>query len=201
MIRFKFKHTTVECMLARLLASVAAGIVVGVATPPVAQQFQATLSPFVPTVLGLITGVLTWFATRRVFAFTADCLNVPGTAPAFQGGTKPQRAETTPRRAPTAAPSAARTVAPAPTTTGSDTAVLETFPQEDGSVKVCITVKGLTKREFNALRGRLEQVRGVNWSHPANLHDGRRKLEGVLPAGPARPDALRKLEELTGNRV
>jgi len=193
MIRFKFKHTTVECMLARLLASVAAGIVVGVVTPPVAQQFQATLSPFVPTVLGLITGVLTWFATRRVFAFTADCLNVPDSTPAFQGGPKPRRAERTLRPAPAAAPT--------PAATSSDTAVLETFPQEDGSVKVSITIKGLTKREFNTLRGRLEQVRGVTWSHPTNLHDGRRKLEGVLPAGPARPDALRKLEELTGNRV
>src|SRR5262249_39116843 len=107
MIRFKFKHTTVECMLARLLASVAAGLIVGVVTPPVAQQFQATLSPFVPTVLGLVTGVLTWFATRRVFAFTADCLNVPDSTPAFQGGPKPRRAEMTARPAPAAAPTPA----------------------------------------------------------------------------------------------
>lgn len=194
MMPFKVKQTTVECMLARLLAAVAAGVVVGVVTPPVAAHFQATLSPYVPTVLGLVTGVLTWFATRRVFAFTADCLDVPDVSPAFQGGTKSRRAATTPRPAPTAATTA--TTGP-----GSDTAVLETFPQEDGSVKVAITIKGLTKREFNSLRGRLEQVRGVTWSNPANLHDGRRKMEGVLPAGPTRPDALRKLEELTGNRV
>lgn len=195
MMPFKVKQTTVECILARLLASVAAGLVVGVIAPPIAAHFQATLNPYIPTVLGLVTGVLTWFATRRVFAFTADCLDVPDVSPAFQGSPKPRRAATTPRPAPAA------TTATATAATGSDTAILETFPQENGAMKVVVTVKGLTKREFNTLRARLEQVRGVTWQHPTNLRDGRRKMEGELPAGPARPDALRKLEELTGNRV
>lgn len=190
MIPFKLKQVSIECLIARLLASVAAGIVVGVVAPHVAAHFQQTLNPFIPTVAGLITGVLTWFATRRVFAFTADCLDVPSVSPAFQSDAA-RRARAVPALKPAPAAAAAR----------NETAVLETFPQEDGSLKVAVTVKGLTKREFNALRGRLEQVRGVSWSHPTNLHDGRRKMEGVLPAGPARPEALKKLEELTGNRV
>lgn len=190
MIPFKLKQMSIECFIARLLASVAAGIVVGVVAPHVAAHFQQTLNPFIPTVAGLVTGLLTWFATRRVFAFAGDCLEVPSVSTAVQSDAA-RRVRTVPALKP----------APAAVAAKNETAVLETFPQEDGSLLVVVTVKGLTKREFKALRGRLEQLRGVSWSQPINLRDGRRKMEGVLPAGPARPEALKKLEELTGNRV
>src|SRR5437899_182698 len=78
---------------------------------------------------------------------------------------------------------------------------LETSSQANGTVKAIVTTKGLSKREFNGLRARLEKVDGVKWSHPVNLKNGLRKIEGVVASGSAQQTALRRLEEFTGRRV
>lgn len=189
MIPFKAKLTVITRLFARLLVSIAVGIAFSLLTRHAAQYFDFDIHTYLPVGVGAVTATMAWFAFRRVFAFTADCLDVPSVNPAFQ----------------TDATVRARAAAPPIPTSGqkpcSQCAVLETLPQEDGSLKVVITTQGLTKREFNTLRSRLGQVRAVSWSNPCNLGDGRRRLKGVLPPGPTRPEVLRKLEELTGNRV
>jgi hypothetical protein len=66
---------------------------------------------------------------------------------------------------------------------------------------VSITATGLTKREFNNLRGRLQSVPGIRWSRPSNLHDGRRAISGDVLPGPNNRTALSRVKELTGKTV
>lgn len=195
----KLKHFDIECLFARLLASVAAGIIVGflvgVLTHLLAQHFHLQIQPRLAFALqaglGLLTAGIAWPSSRKAFEFYSDLKEVPTVgSPAFQA----DRVRVHTMRADDTGGLAKRG-------NSSGVADMETHPLPDGTLKVVITVNGLTKREFNNLRGRLDHVPGVKWARPINLSSGKRRLEGTLPASPTRPDTLRKLEELTGKRV
>lgn len=192
MIPVKFTQASVECTIARLLAALAVGAIAGLVAPKVGAHFDFLVSQLMQTGIGAAAALLTWFASRRLFDFTEDCMEVPTMSPAFQKApdNRPVHAL---RPAADKSKDACRTCVGA--------ARLEQQPQEDGSIRVVVTTTGLTKREFNTLRARLEQVRGITWQNPKNLGEGKRQIEGVAPASPSRPESLKRLEELTGQRV
>ncbi|MBI4533464.1 MAG: hypothetical protein HY711_05905 [Candidatus Melainabacteria bacterium] len=215
------KVNSAECFIARLIASSGAGAAVFLIATQLADKYTPLNNVPLQIGLALITFVLTFFVTRNVFNFTADCLDIPAMSSAFQktrattGGRPAKPNAHTPatpnptatkssegRGAQTAAksvPSTATSARPADTTAGA--ADLWTASQDDGSLKVRITTNGLTKREFNMLRGRLDNITGVKWDKPVNLRNGQRKLEGVLPKGSNQDQALQRLQALTGKRV
>jgi hypothetical protein len=177
------KLTTLECFFARVLAVLAVGVLVGAACVPIARHFDFTLPLYMQYGLGILAAGLAWISSRQAFNFTNDCLDVAPSSltPAFQGRALPR---------------------PGPETAGTANAVALTEDrQPDGTVKVSITATGLTKREFNNLRGRLQSVPGIRWSRPSNLHDGRRAISGDVLPGPTQATALSRVKDLTGKTV
>src|SRR5438067_686400 len=71
------KLNTLECVLARLIAVAAAAVIVGVVSVPISQHFGYAMQTNVQYGAGLVAGILCWFASRRAFDFTNDCLSVP----------------------------------------------------------------------------------------------------------------------------
>lgn len=195
----KLRHLDIECLFARLLASAAAGVIVGVLAGVITQflalhfhlQIQPRFELILQIGLGLLTAGIAWPSSRKAFEFYVDLKEVPTVnSPAFQKDrirVHSMRKEDNGRMQTTSGTSGA--------------ANMVTVPLDDGSLKVIITINGLTRREFNNLRTRLDHLSGVKWARPINLSRGKHRLEGTLPASPTRPDTLRKLEELTGNRV
>lgn len=58
---------------------------------------------------------------------------------------------------------------------------IEAVGEENGSLKVVFTAAvsgGEFKDKQSGLRSKLESVSGIKWSHPQNLHDGKRQMEG-----------------------
>src|SRR5205823_15047190 len=77
------KLTTVECVVARILAVVASGVIVAAVAAPVAQHFNYSLPQGAQYGLGAVAAILCWFASRKAFDFATDCMSVPTLAPAF----------------------------------------------------------------------------------------------------------------------
>lgn len=191
------KINTVERFIARLIAAIGAGALVFFIAAPLAHNWAPLANVQLQIGLGLVTSALTFFVTRNLFNFTADCLDIPTMSPAFQknrpAGPVKLTATATDKQTPAAIASD-----DVPATSAAE---LWTESREDGSLKVRVTVTGLSKREFNMLRGRLENVAGIKWDKPVNLYNRQRKMEGVLPKGTNQAQVLARLQALTGNRV
>jgi len=192
------KPSTVDTSVMRLLAAVAAGIFAAVLAAPIAIHFDFPLPFLAQAGIGVVAGSLCWFASRRVFQFTEDCLNVPSSAMSPALHDTRLKVPTLKATPPAKADAQASAAKPAPSR--SDNLALRLAPQPDGSVQVTVDVNGLSKREFNAVRGRFETVPGIKWSHPINLKGGKRQLSGTAKAGPDQQRALSRLEELAGKR-
>ncbi len=173
-----------------LVTAFGAVLFLAIATP-VAQHFHYDLAPAAQWVICALGAGVAFFSTSSVRGaadFVNDCMQIP------TAGGSPLPSPVTPR--PQGITLAEET--------GNQTVVLEKDGQPDGSIRVKVTSNGLSKREFNALRTRLENPKllpNVKWTRPVNLKNGKRLMEGTLAAGPAQATTLRKLDELTGRRV
>jgi hypothetical protein len=178
-----YKLTTIESLLARILAVAAAGVIVGAASVPIAQHFNFNMVPQAQYALGAVAALLAWLASRKAFDFTNDCLDVSPSpfSPALHRRALPMHA---------------------PEPAGSANAVeLNETRDAGGNVNITLTVTGLTKREFNSLRGRISGgVYGVKTT-TKNLHDGRRQIEVHVPANSKQAATIAKLKELAGKTV
>lgn len=186
------KKSSVELTIMRTLATLLTGILFGVLTTTAANYFNYPLDARLPYLVGILGALGCWLASRKAFEFAEDKMKIPTAAPAYlhNAGLRARKAAVDPA-----------TVDDRSASCGTCSATLTTDTQADGSINITVTVSGLSKREFNNLRARAENISGITWEHPTNLGGGTRKLTGTLPTGNAQAQALRKLEELTGKRV
>lgn len=199
---------SVELSIARVFAALAVGILFATFTGPVSQHFGYQLDPRVDYLVGIVMAAVTWLSMRKVIQValqTEDTMKIPTarTAPAYlHGGQRKSAVGPVDAGSGTSACPTKRCPEPAEQCANC-TAELEQEPQPDGSVKVKVTVKGLSKREWNNLRARLEDSKSVpntKWEHPSN-DGGVRTMRGVVLQGNGQQQALRKLQELTGKSV
>jgi len=192
---------SVEVNIGRALAALAAGIVCGHICDPIAGHLGYQLAPNAGLLIGIVTAVATWFASRkviRVLQQTEDTMRIPTVgipvpARLHDGGLSSTGAACATKRCPDPAGKCVDC-----------SADLKLEPQADGSVNVTITVTGLSKREFSNLRARIEDSKTVpnsKWEFPKNQGLGVRQMTGSVLPGNAQKQALAKLEELTGKRV
>lgn len=204
----------IELNIARLLAALFVFFIIGHFVLPVGEYFGFHLDPRLAYVAGGLAALGTWFASRKVVQVlqqTEDAMKVP-TAPAYlhnggrKGSNKPAGE--------TCVTGKCGGVVSGGVCTSTDEcsekkgdgcspcyAKLEQEQQADGAIRVTVTAFGLSKREFNNLRARLEAVSATAWQHPVNLGNGKRVMNGTVRACSEQKQAIAKLEELTGKRV
>lgn len=195
---------TVELNIARVFAALAVGILFWHVTGPAANHFGYQLDPRAGILVGLLTAAGTWFASRKfilVLQQTEDAMKIPtsATVPAYlhNAGLKKGKTDSI------AGPSCPTGKCTEPADKCTSCSDLQEEPQPDGSVKVTIAVAGLSKREFNNLRARIEDAKNVpntKWEFPKN-NSGTRTMTGLVQPGNSQKQALLKLKELTGKRV
>jgi hypothetical protein len=194
----------IELTIARIFATLVVGIFFGHFAGQIAAHFGYHFDPRMDWAIGLLSAAGTWFASRKVFIVlqqTEDTMKVP-TAPTpvflHDAGKKPGEKSAAGGSCSTGKCGQTREIC------GGCNAELKTEPQPDGSVKVTITVSGLSKREWDNFRERIENSKNVpdtSWSFPVNLGNRKRVITGTVKPGNGQKQALRKLEELTGKRV
>lgn len=207
-----FNKNQAELAIARILAvfaAVAIGITFGHLTGQIAQHYHYALDPRVGYIVGILSAIGTLLTASKVFRAvqqTEDTMKVPtaASAPAYLHNAGLKGGKTVKVEG-IAGPSCPTKKVPDPAEKcASCQADLKQEPQADGSVKVTITVNGLSKREFSNLRARIEDsknVPGTKWEFPKNDGNGIRTITGVVKPGNSQKQALLKLEELTGKRV
>ncbi|GEM_PF-2895534 len=193
----RFTKNTTEMAIARVLGVAFAGVLVGFGAGMIAHHFQVAINDLGKFLVGAATAALCWVATSRIVGFAEETMSIPTLSTAGARRYQPQPAGTG---------SSDLAAAGAQAFSGPDrrpggNSRIETDPQEDGSIKVVLTVKGLSGKEFDVLRARAENVPGTRWAEPEAAKAGEHKLEGVIHCGNAQEQALHKLEELTGKRV
>jgi hypothetical protein len=200
---------SVELSIARVFAALAVGILVATFTGPVSQHFGYQLDPRVDYLLGIVMAAVTWLSLRKVIQValqTEDTMKIPTARPApayLHGGQRKSAVGPVDDGGSTSTACPTKRCPEPEERCSSCSAELKQEPQPDGSVKVTVIVKGLSKKEWNNLRARLEDAKSVpatKWEHPKN-DSGVRSMVGIVYSGNGQKQALRKLQELTGKQV
>jgi len=142
--------------------------------------------------ISLVGMLATWFATKPMFSFTAECV-------AMQEATSPRSKTNTAASTQQKAAAPAKVKADKPTATPEPITLstgklfnqgrisIDVSRNEGNVAQVTVTARGLTGSEFKGnngnggLRQKLESIPGIAWEHPKNA-DGTRIMTGTVKA-------------------
>jgi len=192
-----------QVWIIRFLALAAVAVAAWYIAQPVSEYFHFDLNDNVRLVVAAAAGIAAWFVSKRAFAFTEDCLDIPQFATAAHSeGSRSGSCSIFNRRCQGEHEHDQDEHSEADTngTLVANSRVTVEVQGAGSETTITVTVAGLTSSQFkgdNGLRARLSAIRGISWSNPTNLGDGRRKMVGTIAPSADRTEVLSRLQQVT----